>query len=164
MALKLLVGAYSSPIITTLLFNPSASSLSLVGTSQAGPSPSWIVSHPTNKSILFATQDVWYSGGVMSFFVKSDGTLTQLATANSGGIAPPHIGVSDDGTQLFVPNVNQNLAILYATQDLTLEYLQSLMGCLCLVQQWSIRECTIDEWWGIVWHTLFSNSVHRFRS
>ncbi|CUA67858.1 hypothetical protein RSOLAG22IIIB_03289 [Rhizoctonia solani] len=51
MAYKLLVGGYTATI-ATLLFNAPSSSLSTIATTPAGINPSWIASHPTNKSLV----------------------------------------------------------------------------------------------------------------
>ncbi|KAG9092152.1 hypothetical protein FRC06_000223 [Ceratobasidium sp. 370] len=72
---KILVGAYSS-VITILSFTPASSNLAITGSSYAGSSPSWITTHPTNKSVLFATQEN-PTGALWSFAIGSQGQLTQ---------------------------------------------------------------------------------------
>lgn len=101
--LKILAGAYSS-VIATLLFSTNPPSLSILKTSQAGFSPTWITPHPANKSIVYATQE-YTAGQIWSFVVNADGSLTKLATISTGGDSPVYVGVSDDQSQLLVPNV-----------------------------------------------------------
>lgn len=75
-AFTILVGGYTS-MITALSFTPGSTSLSTLSTSYAGINPTWITTHPTNKSVLFATQET-YSGAVWSFYIGSAGRLTQV--------------------------------------------------------------------------------------
>ncbi|PIL27506.1 hypothetical protein GSI_10657 [Ganoderma sinense ZZ0214-1] len=83
----ILAGGYSSAI-ATYLFNSNANTLSLVHQSPTGANPSWIALHPTNKSILYATNENT-QGALQSFVIKNDGTLTNaLATISSGGNGP----------------------------------------------------------------------------
>ncbi|EJF63677.1 putative isomerase YbhE [Dichomitus squalens LYAD-421 SS1] len=83
----ILAGGYSSAIVT-YLFNSDAGALSVVGQSPTGTNPSWIALHPTNQSILYATNENT-EGGLQSFVIKNDGLLTDaLATVSSGGNGP----------------------------------------------------------------------------
>jgi 6-phosphogluconolactonase (cycloisomerase 2 family) len=76
-AFTLLVGGYTT-VIYTLLFNSATSSLSVLSTSPAGTNPSWIATHPTNKSVVYATQE-YAQGSVLSFSVGASGKLTQVS-------------------------------------------------------------------------------------
>ncbi|KAF8602594.1 putative isomerase YbhE [Ceratobasidium sp. AG-I] len=100
----ILVGGYTS-IITALLFKSSSSSLSTLSTSYAGTNPSWLAVHPTNKSVLYANQET-YSGAVWSFAIGSSGSLTQLASASTGGDSPAHFAVLSSGTEVVAVNYN----------------------------------------------------------
>ncbi|KAG8741988.1 hypothetical protein FRC10_002146 [Ceratobasidium sp. 414] len=103
-AYKILVGAYSS-VITTLLFNPGTSNLAIYGTSPAGSSPSWITTHPTNKSVLFATQEN-PTGALWSFAIGSQGLLTQLSAVTSGGDGPAFMLAPSNGKEVIAMNYN----------------------------------------------------------
>jgi hypothetical protein len=49
----ILAGGFSTAgFIATYVFDSTASTLSLTQNSSTGANPSWIASHPTNKSIL----------------------------------------------------------------------------------------------------------------
>lgn len=84
--LTIIAGGYTS-FIVSYLFNPDASSLTLLSNSSTGTNPSWIASHPTNSSILYATNEVDV-GLLQSFLVDSQGGLTNIANASSGGNGP----------------------------------------------------------------------------
>ncbi|KAG6853999.1 hypothetical protein C0991_011656 [Blastosporella zonata] len=86
-AFTILAGGYDV-FVATYLFNSTSSTLSLVGTSPTGPSPSWISSHPTNKSILYAVNEVT-EGALQSFTVDCNGSLSPpISTVSSGGDGP----------------------------------------------------------------------------
>ncbi|KAI0764966.1 putative isomerase YbhE [Fomes fomentarius] len=83
----ILAGGYST-FIATYLFNSDANTLTVLGENPSGQNPSWIALHPTNKSILYATNENT-DGAIQSFVVKSDGLLTDaLATTSTGGNGP----------------------------------------------------------------------------
>ncbi|CAE6355100.1 unnamed protein product [Rhizoctonia solani] len=103
MAYKLLVGGYTATI-ATLLFNPSTSSVSTIATSPAGYSPSWIAPHPTNKSVVFATQELLPTGSILSFVVQQSGQLTQIGSANTGGNGPAHMIITSNGNEAVAMN------------------------------------------------------------
>ncbi|KAI0717392.1 putative isomerase YbhE, partial [Cerioporus squamosus] len=87
----ILAGGYSSAIVS-YLFNSDANTLSVLGSNPSGTNPSWIALHPTNKSILYAVNEI-EQGAIQSFVVKSDGLLTgALDTANTGGTSDPRNG------------------------------------------------------------------------
>ncbi|KAK0444261.1 putative isomerase YbhE [Desarmillaria tabescens] len=83
----ILAGGYDV-FITSYLFNSDASTLSLTGKYPSGSNPSWITSHPTNKSILYATNENT-EGAVQSFTVTSDGVLSEpVSTIPTDGDSP----------------------------------------------------------------------------
>ncbi|QRW02330.1 lactonase, 7-bladed beta-propeller [Ceratobasidium sp. AG-Ba] len=108
-AWKILVGAYSSTIIT-LQFDSSSTNLPTIATSYAGQNPSWITSHPTNKSVIFATQEN-YASAVWSFAVNSQGQLTQLGSVSTGGDGPAFMLVSSNGNEIVAANYNGGNAL-----------------------------------------------------
>ncbi|KAF5353888.1 hypothetical protein D9756_007265 [Leucocoprinus leucothites] len=71
---KILAGGYDV-FVTTYLFDPTTSSLSIASRSPTGTDCSWISQHPTNASILYATNET-PSGALQSFTINSDGTLS----------------------------------------------------------------------------------------
>jgi 6-phosphogluconolactonase (cycloisomerase 2 family) len=83
----ILAGGYDV-FVATYLFNSAASTLSLMSKSPTGTNPSWITQHPTNRSLIYATNEN-VSGGLQSFGVHADGSLSSaLSTVQSGGIDP----------------------------------------------------------------------------
>jgi len=81
----------------------------MFSTTNVGQSPSWIASHPTNRSILFSTFENSY-GEVGSFTVDSMGKLTKAASVSSGGQNPAHLAALSSGTEIFVTNYNSGTA------------------------------------------------------
>ncbi|KAG9035941.1 hypothetical protein FRB95_010149 [Tulasnella sp. JGI-2019a] len=103
MPYTILVGGYSN-VITTLSFDPTTSpvTLKVIGTSPSGPRPSWIAPHPTDKSLIFASNEQ-VDGKVQLFKFKPDHiTLDLIQTAWSGGAAPCHLHVSEH--EVFTAN------------------------------------------------------------
>ncbi|KAG8899093.1 hypothetical protein FRB99_006944 [Tulasnella sp. 403] len=89
------VGSYTKEI-STLEFDPTASppTLKVVGTSQAGSNPSWIAPHPTDKTLLFASNEE-DEGKIVMFKIKSDKTLEPLQSVWSGGAGTAHFHVGE---------------------------------------------------------------------
>ncbi|EUC66213.1 lactonase, 7-bladed beta-propeller, partial [Rhizoctonia solani AG-3 Rhs1AP] len=104
MAYKLLVGGYATTI-ATLLFNPASSSLSNIATTSAGFNPSWIATHPTNKSVVYATQEVT-PGSIFSFVVQQSGQLTKVASVATGGGGPAHAIITSNGQEAVAMNAH----------------------------------------------------------
>ncbi|KXN82926.1 hypothetical protein AN958_02009 [Leucoagaricus sp. SymC.cos] len=71
---RILAGGYDV-FVATYLFDPQTSSLSVLSRSPTGDNPSWISQHPTNASILYATNET-PAGALQSFVINSDGSLT----------------------------------------------------------------------------------------
>ncbi|KAK0220464.1 putative isomerase YbhE [Armillaria fumosa] len=103
------------------LFNPNAASLSLMGQFPSGPNPSWITLHPSNKNILYATNEVT-EGAVQSFTVTPDGALSEaVETVPSGGDTPAFVGVLSTG-QVAVTNYIGANARIIPTTDTPLDF------------------------------------------
>ncbi|CAE6419645.1 unnamed protein product [Rhizoctonia solani] len=81
----LLVGAYGS-FITSVRFDTSSPNLSVLGTSPSGTNPSWINTHPVNKSILISTNEVNPVGGLSTFLItdRTNGVAVRSSTASTG--------------------------------------------------------------------------------
>ncbi|KAF8602593.1 putative isomerase YbhE [Ceratobasidium sp. AG-I] len=101
-AFIIFVGGYTG-MITALSFNPGSTSLSTLSTTYAGTNPTWLAVHPTNKSVLFATQET-YTGAVLSFAIGSSGRLTQLGSVSTGGASPVHLTTFNNGTEIAAIN------------------------------------------------------------
>ncbi|KAG8896348.1 hypothetical protein FRC00_006091, partial [Tulasnella sp. 408] len=87
------VGSYTSQI-TTLSFDPATGSLQVIGTTEAGPNPSWVATHPTDKSLLFASNEV-DEGKIVLFKRSEDGKLELLQSVWSGGAGTAHFAVGE---------------------------------------------------------------------
>ncbi|KAG8689745.1 hypothetical protein FRC11_000886 [Ceratobasidium sp. 423] len=81
----LLVGAYNS-VITAVRFDTASSNLSVLGTSPSGTNPSWIATHPLNKSIIVSTNEINPVGGLSTFLVtdRSNGVVVRSSNATTG--------------------------------------------------------------------------------
>ncbi|CAE7135937.1 unnamed protein product [Rhizoctonia solani] len=81
----LLVGAYGS-FITSVRFDTSSPNLAVLGTSASGTNPSWVNTHPLNKSILISTNEVNPVGGLSTFLItdRTNGVAVRSSTASTG--------------------------------------------------------------------------------
>jgi len=119
----ILVGSFS-PMISTLNFTSSPSSLSLVSQTPSGTSPSWLLSNPVNTSIVYATDET-DSGALNSLVLDhSSGKLTPVASIATQGGSPTHIGLVNNGTQLGVANYGDGSAF-FTTLDQDLLHFNS---------------------------------------
>ncbi|KAG5722949.1 hypothetical protein E4T56_gene5102 [Termitomyces sp. T112] len=116
----ILAGGYDV-FVATYLFNSSCSSLSLVSTSPTGPFPSWITLHPTNKSILYAVNEV-AAGALQSFTINATGALSPAVnTVSSGGDGPAFAAaLSTDSVGIFNYNSGNGRIILTSPSDRTI--------------------------------------------
>ncbi|SRR5258707_15150887 len=101
MLYKILVGSYTDRI-TTLEFDSDAKSLCVHSYFYAGQNPSWIAQHPTDKSLIFATNEVT-DGKIQLLRLAEDGFLSFLEECSSGGADPASLSVSEDA--IVVGNV-----------------------------------------------------------
>ncbi|KAI0646305.1 putative isomerase YbhE [Trametes meyenii] len=116
----ILAGGYST-FIATYLFNSDASTLSLVGQNPTGQNPSWIDLHPTNKSILYATNENT-DGALQSFFVKSDGLLTAAQGQTSSGGNGPAFAVPLSTGEVAVMNFGSGNGLIIPTEEDPLQF------------------------------------------
>ncbi|RDB25735.1 Uncharacterized protein C18E5.01 [Hypsizygus marmoreus] len=91
----ILAGGFSQ-FIARYIFDSDASSLTLVPQTTKADNPSWIASHPQNRSILYAVNEV-ATGSLQSFLVGLDGGLTLVDTVPSGGSQPTFTGILSTG-------------------------------------------------------------------
>jgi len=124
----ILAGGYTT-FIASYLFNPDASSLTLLAQSPTGANPSWIASHPTNSSILYATNEV-DSGLLQSFFVDSQGGLTNIANASSGGNGPAFTAPLSTGEVAIMNFGSGNGRLIPTTSDDPLSFNDSTAGVI----------------------------------
>ncbi|KAI9063641.1 putative isomerase YbhE [Trametes sanguinea] len=116
----ILAGGYST-FIATYLFNSDANTLSLLGQSPTGQNPSWIDLHPTNKSILYATNENT-DGALQSFFVKQDGSLTAAIGQTSSGGNGPAFAVPLSTGEVAVMNFGSGNGLVVPTEEDPLEF------------------------------------------
>ncbi|KAJ7318950.1 Lactonase, 7-bladed beta-propeller-domain-containing protein [Mycena albidolilacea] len=83
----ILAGGFST-FIATYVFDSDANTLSLTKQSETGSSPSWIASHPTNLSILYAVNELNPGGFLQSFTVDSAGGVQNVDNVTTGGNGP----------------------------------------------------------------------------
>lgn len=103
---RILVASYT-PNISTLEFDPTAQTLKPIAQSPAGTNPSWIASHPTDKSLILATNEVT-DGKVHLFRLQPDGKLKLLESVGSAGEDPAHLAVLED--EVVIGNVSRALS------------------------------------------------------
>ena len=89
---RILVASYT-PNITTLEFENGK--LKPIAQSPAGMNPSWVAAHPSEKSLILATNEV-DDGKVHLFRLQPDGKLKLLETVGSAGQDPAHLAVLGD--------------------------------------------------------------------
>ncbi|KAH7926572.1 putative isomerase YbhE [Leucogyrophana mollusca] len=110
---NILAGGYTG-YIASYLFNTDTNSLTYQNQYLTGGNPSWIISHPTDKSILYATNENT-PGGLQSFEVGPSGSLSAaIDTVYSGGDGPPYCGGLPGG-QVAVVNYNSGTARVVPT-------------------------------------------------
>ncbi|CAL1710950.1 unnamed protein product [Somion occarium] len=119
--LIILAGGYTN-FIATYLFNSTSSNLTLLSQSPSGENPSWIASHPTNKSILYAVNEVFNGPGqLQSFFVGQDGALFNVANASSGGDGPAFVNPLSTG-EVAIMNFGSGDGKFIPTKEDPLEF------------------------------------------
>ncbi|GJE92408.1 isomerase YbhE-like protein [Phanerochaete sordida] len=111
----ILAGGYTS-FVVSYLFNSDTSSLTVLNQSPTGANPSWISLHPTNKSILYATNED-EPGALQAFTIGPQGVLDLISTTPSGGDAPAFTTALNNG-QVAIMNYNTgNGKIIPQTSD-----------------------------------------------
>ncbi|KAI9566075.1 Lactonase, 7-bladed beta-propeller-domain-containing protein [Boletus coccyginus] len=110
----ILAGGYTA-YIASYLFNTDDNSLTYLDQYITGGNPSWINFHPTNKSILYATNQKSPEGAIQSFTVGPDGAITLVDTFNSGGSWPNYCAGLSTG-QVAVTNYDSGTMRVVPTQ------------------------------------------------
>lgn len=123
----ILVGSYTAYISTLLLSpGPSGYSLSYLTQTACGGSPSWVTHHPSNTSIVYATQELYYASGMIYSLVlnPSTGALTQISSISTGtpsnAEGTVYVQAISNGTALAAANYNAGSAFFVGlTSDAT---------------------------------------------
>ncbi|KAF6760527.1 Lactonase, 7-bladed beta-propeller-domain-containing protein [Ephemerocybe angulata] len=85
----ILAGGFTT-FIATYVFDSEAGSLSLTKQNPTGENPSWIASHPLNKTVLYAVNEIGPVGNLQSFLIDDNGFLSLVDTAATGGNGPTY--------------------------------------------------------------------------
>jgi 6-phosphogluconolactonase (cycloisomerase 2 family) len=88
--------------IALLRRDPASGALTRRGVVARTPSPSFLGRHP-ELPVLYAVNEL-DAGAVSAFAVAPDGSLTELATQETGGRHPCHLAVTADGRFLLAAN------------------------------------------------------------
>jgi len=83
----ILAGGFAS-FIATYTFDSDSNTLSLTQQTETGTNPSWIASHPTNLSILYAVNELNPGGNLQSFIVDGTGGIQNVDNVTTGGNGP----------------------------------------------------------------------------
>jgi 6-phosphogluconolactonase (cycloisomerase 2 family) len=115
----IIAGGLTTSFVATYLFNSQAGSLTLLSQSPTGANSSWISSHPTNKKILYALNEIETGpGALQSFVINSNGSLTgAVDTVSSGGVGPAFTGGLSTGQVAIVNYMGGNAEIIPTTSD-----------------------------------------------
>ncbi|KAH0828711.1 Lactonase, 7-bladed beta-propeller-domain-containing protein [Lanmaoa asiatica] len=110
----ILAGGYTASI-ASYLFNTDDNTLTYLNQYTTGDNPSWIISHSTNKSILYATNENSPDGTIQSFTVGREGAVTLVDTVSSGGSIPAYCAGLSTG-QVAVPNYSSGTVRVIPTE------------------------------------------------
>lgn len=111
----ILAGGYDV-FIASYLFNSETLTLSLTAKYPSGSNPSWITLHPTNKSILYAVNEI-STGALQSFIVSPSGALSApINTTLSDGDSPAFAVALSTG-EVAVMNYNTGNGRIIPTMD-----------------------------------------------
>jgi len=102
--------------IAAYLFNTATSSLTLTGKYPSGANPSWITPHPTNKSILYATNEN-VGGALQSFDILGSVLSTAVDTVASEGDDPAFAVALSTGEVAIMNYSSGNGRIIPTTTD-----------------------------------------------
>jgi len=100
--------------IAAYLFNAANSSLTLAGKFPSGANPSWITPHPTNKSILYATNEN-EPGALQSFTITGSALSSAVDTAPSEGDDPAFAVALSTGKDVVILNYSSGNGRIFPT-------------------------------------------------
>lgn len=116
MSLLILVGSFT-PLLSTLNFTLSPPSLSLVSQVAAGSSPSWLLGHPVNTSIVYATDET-QKGAIQSLVLdRVTGRVTPVSSISAQGSGTTHLGFVNGGADIGGANFNDGSAFFATLSD-----------------------------------------------
>ncbi|KAF9042829.1 putative isomerase YbhE [Hymenopellis radicata] len=116
----ILAGGYDV-FVASYLFNSDASTLSFLNKYTTGSNPSWLTLHPTNNSILYATNENSV-GAVQSFTVTPDGVVSSaIDTAPTGGDSPAFAVALSTG-QVVGMNYGSGNGVILPTTSTPLDF------------------------------------------
>ncbi|KAH0828704.1 Lactonase, 7-bladed beta-propeller-domain-containing protein [Lanmaoa asiatica] len=110
----ILAGGYTA-YVASYLFNTDDNNLTYLNQYTTGGNPSWIISHRTNKSILYGTNENHPAGAIQSFIVGPEGAVTLVDTISSGGSLPAYCAGLSTG-QVAVANYGSGTARVVPTE------------------------------------------------
>ncbi|KAK7052190.1 putative isomerase YbhE [Favolaschia claudopus] len=102
--------------IAAYLFNAATSTLTLAGKYPSGANPSWITPHPTNKSVLYATNEN-SPGALQSFTIQGNTLSSAVDTTPSGGDSPAFAVALSTGEVAIMNYSSGNGRIVPTTSD-----------------------------------------------
>lgn len=119
---NILAGGYDV-FIALYSFNSETANLSLTAQYPTGADPSWISLHPTNKSILYAVNEVTTgNGSLQSFTISPSGELSAVVdTVPSGGESPAFTVALTTG-EVAVMNYNSGNGRIFSTTNCGLTF------------------------------------------
>ncbi|CDO76735.1 hypothetical protein BN946_scf184813.g5 [Trametes cinnabarina] len=124
---RILVASYTNEIFT-LAFEPDTPSLKLASTVTVGHHPSWITSHPKDKSIVFAGVEQT-EGKVVVLKYDEEGRGTVIREIPSGGADPCSLLAL--GNELLIGNYSSGT---FAVVPLSVEPPYLLAGSTAIIQ------------------------------
>ena len=108
MVFKIYVGSYTNEI-STLAFDPEASSLTLQSSITVGFHPSWLTPLPKDRSVVFTGLEQ-SDGQIVAVKFDENGQGSIITTTPSGGRDPCSLLATD--SQLLIGNVGSLLFVL----------------------------------------------------
>ncbi|EJD54712.1 putative isomerase YbhE [Auricularia subglabra TFB-10046 SS5] len=111
-AIRTILGGGYGSTISTLQFSAQNGTVNVAGACSSGPSPSWIALSPTNKGILYSTNET-PTGGLSSFTISQSGMCSRVGSATSGGDGPAFMAAFKSGNEVMAMNYNSGDGISY---------------------------------------------------
>lgn len=123
-SVRIYVGTYTgsgSEGIYLAEYAPDGQELVLRGVAAKTENPSFLAQHPS-LPVLYAVGESGGSeaqpeGTVSAFRMETDGALTLMNQASSGGVHPCHLAVAPDGKHLAVSNYSSGSVALFPIKD-----------------------------------------------
>ncbi|PIL23472.1 hypothetical protein GSI_14783 [Ganoderma sinense ZZ0214-1] len=121
----ILAGGWT-PFVVSYLFNSCTNSLTVLNQSPTGGNTSWISLHPTNKSILYAINEVSPVGALQSYTIDQDGALSgAIDTISTEGDRAAFTTALSTGQVAVVNYLGGNALVVPTKPEEPLEFLSS---------------------------------------